>query len=92
MLISATGTSYLLLLRVELAIDEHPTIQVLLSAVAKLLVLVEDLLVESNYVLELLVTGILVTVNLVLNLAGRCCHWDHPLDVKEVVTVRPGQP
>lgn len=64
---------------------------VTLRAFAQILVLIKDLLVKFADVGKLLVWGVLVSVNLILNFA--CC-WscgNHALNIKEIVTVCQSQ-
>jgi hypothetical protein len=54
--------------RVKLAIGEDAGVEVLLGSVAEVLVLLEDLLEEVTYAVELLISCIFVSVNFILHL------------------------
>lgn len=69
----------------QLSIDEHSGAEVLLSGLAQLFVFVQDLYVEVVDGFELLISGCDMAEDFVLDLAGRCCNWEHALNVKEVV-------
>ena len=73
----------------EIARGENTGVQILLRALAQVLVFVENLFVKGADVAEFLVGSVLVAVYLALNLAFRCRYWDHALYVKKVVTLHP---
>lgn len=78
---------YPLLIWMKLTGTEDTSTHVTLRAFAQILVLVKDLLVKLADVGKLLVWGVLVSVNLILNFA--CC-WscgNHALNIKEIVTI-----
>ena len=79
------GSAHFFLLGMQLSIDEHSGAEVLLSGLAQLFVFVQDLYVEVVDGFELLISGCDMAENFVLNLAGRCCDWEHALDVEEII-------
>lgn len=79
--------TYSLFLRVQFATNKYASTQVLLGCFTKLLVLLQYLLVKCIDLLKLLVTGVLVTKDLVLNLAFSGCNREHSLYVKKVFSV-----
>lgn len=79
------GSAHFFLLGMQLSIDEHSGAEVLLSGLAQLFVFVQDLYVEVVDGFELLISGCDMAEDFVLNLADRCCNWEHALNVKEVV-------
>lgn len=75
--------SHLFNTRMKLPINEYPSIQVLLRAVAQVLVLFQHLLVEVVDEVELVVLCIVVAIDLVLHF-GLCCRdGNQALDIEE---------
>lgn len=79
------GSAHFFLLGMQLSINEYSGAEVLLSGLAQLFVFVQDLYVEVVDGFELFISGCDMAENFVLNLAGRCCDWEHALDVEEIV-------
>lgn len=71
----------------EFSVHEYSSIQIQLRCIAELLVFLQDLPVESVDRLEILVCGVLMAVDFILNLAGCGRDWEHALYVKEVITI-----
>lgn len=79
------GSAHFFLLGMQFSINEYSGAEVLLSGLAQLFVFVQDLYVEVVDGFELFISGCDMAENFVLNPAGRCCDWEHALDVEEIV-------
>jgi hypothetical protein len=79
--------TYPFLVGMQLTGSEHICVHISLCALAEIFVFFKYLPVKVANRLELLIGGVLVAVNFVLDLA--CCGrgGNHPLDVEEVVAV-----
>jgi hypothetical protein len=76
----------------KLARSEHVRIHVALCTLTKVLVLFENLPVEAADVGELFIWRIPMTVDFVLDFAGRGRGWHHALDVEKVITSKMSAP
>lgn len=70
----------------QFTIGEYSSTEISLSSHAQLLIFIQDLPIEGVDILEFLVGGISMPVDLVLDLARCRGYRYHPLDVEEFVT------